>query len=133
VDHHLLHRQLRHRDTPRPPGPALSDPQTPTTAAVPADPPGPAPPLPVRQPPSQPLSAPRVLRAACPHCRQGSQLEEGKGGATLNSTPRGSLEFFKAVRTLDLILGRQRHSSSFLAHHSSSSGNYRNNTQKKLK
>lgn len=48
VDHHLLHSQLRHRDTPRPPGPAPRDPQTPAARAAATlwDPPGPAPPLP---------------------------------------------------------------------------------------
>lgn len=53
VDHHLLHRQLQHRDTPRPPGPAPRDEQTPAAGAVVTlgYPPGLAPPLPAEPPP----------------------------------------------------------------------------------
>lgn len=81
VNYHLLHRQLRHRDTPRPPGPAPCDPQTPAIAATLADPPGPAPPLPARPPPRSPFSAPRVPRAPPRIFAPAAILRRGKAGA----------------------------------------------------
>lgn len=68
VDHHLLHRQFRHHDTPRPPGPAPSDPRNTGKRWIYRRFSKPRSSLSGSVGAAQPSSAPRVLRAARPHC-----------------------------------------------------------------
>lgn len=110
VDHHLLHRQLRHRDTPRPPGSAPRDPQTPTARAttILRDPPGPAPPLPVGPPPRgsffRSQSAARVaLGLSLPPPPWGGEVP-GKAGPASGDWLRVS-QVMKANRTLETDKG----------------------------
>lgn len=80
VDHHLLHRQLRHRDSARPPaGPAPCDPQTPATAAIQAAPPGPSASPSGLAAAAGWTSAPRVLRARARSVARAAILRKGKG------------------------------------------------------
>lgn len=79
MDHHLLHRQLRHRDTCPPAGPAPCDPQTPATATTQAAPPGPSASPSGLTSAGEVTSAPRVLRARALTVARDVILKKGKG------------------------------------------------------